>query len=74
MYKNVNGILVLLTQVEVDAVLAERGANQIVYDSEQAKINQRAQDFIDNLPTWSAVCTAIDHIESMADAQIMLKK
>jgi len=35
---------------------------------------QKAQDIIDNLPSWSVVETAVDNISSLADAKAFLKK
>ena len=35
---------------------------------------QKAQDIIDNLPSWAQIATAVDNIANLADAKIFLKK
>jgi len=40
----------------------------------EARQAQKAQDIIDNLPSWAQVATAVDNIANLADAKIFLKK
>ena len=42
----------------------------------QAVLDQaeKAQDYIDNLPSWSAVSTAVDNITTIAGTKAFLKK
>ena len=51
------------TQVELD--------QQAAIEAEQA---QKAQDIIDNLPSWAHVSTAVDNIANLADAKVFIKK
>lgn len=54
-----------------DAILAaEAAASQ----AEADRIAAKAQAFLDNLPSWSAVQTAVDNISNLADARVFLKK
>ncbi len=73
-FKNVNGMLIALTDEEKATISAEWAANEIKQIAEQAIEDQRTQDFIDSLPSWSVVSTSIDNIASMADAQVILRK
>jgi len=41
---------------------------------EEARIAQKLEDIITNLPTWSQVDTAITNIASLADAKVFLRK
>jgi hypothetical protein len=42
--------------------------------AEEARIVAKHQAFIDNLPSWTAVDTAINNITSLADAKAFIKK
>ncbi len=69
-----NGVRVMVSAQEEADILAEWSTNQAEQAADQAIIDQKIQDFIDSLPSWSAVSTSIDNIGSMADAQVILKK
>jgi len=49
------------------------GAAWGISGAEQIK-PQRVLDLTDNLPSWSAVSTAVDNIANLADAKAFLKK
>jgi hypothetical protein len=42
--------------------------------AEEARIAAKAQDFLDNLLSWSQVDTAITNIANLADAKVFIKK
>ena len=42
--------------------------------AEAARIAAKAQAFLDNLPSWAAVSTAVDNIANLADAKAFIKK
>ncbi len=58
--------------------MAELEAEWGIHETEQAQHNsdmeQKAQDFIDHLPSWSAVSDTVDNIGSLADAKLFIKK
>ena len=42
--------------------------------AEAARIAVKEQDFLDNIPNWAAVSTAVDNITNLADAKAFIKK
>ena len=42
--------------------------------AEEARIAAKAQDFLDNIPSWAGVSTAVDNIANLADAKVFIKK
>lgn len=49
-------------------------AIQAMRDAEIAKQAAKAQAIIDNLPSWSAVNTAIDNATTLAQMKVIVKK
>ena len=43
-------------------------------DAQIAKQQAKMQAFLDNLPSWSQVSTAVDNISSLAEAKVFIKK
>lgn len=42
--------------------------------AEEARIAAKTQDFLDNIPSWAGVSTAVDNIANLADAKVFIKK
>jgi len=42
--------------------------------AEEARIDAKEQDIIDNLPSWAVVSTVVDNISNLSDAKAFLKK
>ena len=66
-----NGDVQPKSQIEVDAILQARAGVIAQREADQA---QKAQDIIDNLPSWAQVETAVDNIANLADAKAFIKK
>lgn len=63
------------TEEQITVWIAEYGVwKQAQDDAEAARIAAKAQAFVDNLPSWVAVDTAITKIANLADAKTFIRK
>ena len=62
--------IVDMTQEQKDAVDVAEAA----IAAEAARIAAKEQEFLDNIPNWAEVSTAVDNIANLADAKVFIKK
>ena len=77
----VDNVILEMTAEEkaaVDERDAARAAAKVIADAQAAAHAEvqaaKAQDFLNNIPSWAGVSTAVDNIANLADAKVFIKK
>jgi len=70
---NLNAAIAWKLQAHLDHI-AKSAANYELKIAQEAVQEAKMQAFLDNLPPWTQVSTAVDNIGNLADAKVFLKK